>query len=64
MIGLRQVEVGGRKMLYYEGKLQVGLVLVHEIMGMDAYARSVAKSLSQEGFSCGRGRPLRREAPR
>ncbi len=47
---MRQVEVGGRKLLYYEGKLQVGLVLVHEIMGRDAYAMSVAEGLSQEGF--------------
>jgi carboxymethylenebutenolidase len=37
-------------MLVYEGKLNVGLVLVHEIMGRDAYTRSVAESLSQEGY--------------
>jgi hypothetical protein len=47
VIGLHEIEVGGRMMLVYEGKLTVGLVLVHEITGRDAYARSVAESLTE-----------------
>jgi carboxymethylenebutenolidase len=47
---LRQVEIGGRSLFVYEGKLPLGLVLVHEIMGRDAYALSVAESLNREGY--------------
>ncbi len=33
------------------GTSKVGVVLVHEIFGLDDYARSVGKQLSQSGFS-------------
>lgn len=42
--------VEGRDYLVFPGKYSVGIVLVHEIMGLDDYARSVAGQLSGAGY--------------
>ncbi|HVO78188.1 MAG TPA: hypothetical protein VMS79_04900, partial [Methanomassiliicoccales archaeon] len=45
------VSEGGWNYRVFEGRLKVGVVLVHEILGQDDYARSVGKDLSDQGIS-------------
>ncbi|MDD1770469.1 MAG: dienelactone hydrolase family protein, partial [Methanomassiliicoccales archaeon] len=47
---MEDVSEGGWDYRLFEGKVRVGVVLVHEFMGQDDYARQVGKDLSDQGF--------------
>ncbi len=47
---METVNFEGRDYLFNPGKFPVGIVLVHEIMGLDEYAKSVAGQLSAAGY--------------
>ena len=47
---MEKVTVADREYLVFPGKYPVGVVLVHEIMGLDEYARSVAGQLAGAGY--------------
>jgi len=47
---VEQVSAENREYLVFPGKFDVGIVLVHEIMGLDEYARSVAGQLAGAGY--------------
>lgn len=48
---MEQETVGDREYLVFPGRYPVGIVLVHEIRGLDEYARSVAGQLAGAGYS-------------
>ena len=43
-------ELGGWEFSIFKGRLPLGIVLIHEIRGVDDYARAVGKHLSDEGY--------------
>jgi carboxymethylenebutenolidase len=45
-----KVESGGWEFTIFSGRLPLGIVLVHEIRGVDEYALSVGKKLSNQGY--------------
>ncbi len=47
---MKEISFQGWNYLEYPGKVPVGLVLVHQIMGLDDYTRSVATQLSDAGY--------------
>jgi carboxymethylenebutenolidase len=47
---MEQETVGDREYLVFPGRYPVGIVLVHEIRGVDEYARSVAGQLAAAGY--------------
>ncbi len=47
---MKKIEAGGWSYELYEGRVPVGIVLVHQIMGLTEYERSVAEALSKEGY--------------
>ena len=47
---MEQVTVGNREYLVFPGRYPVGIVLVHEIRGLDEYAWSVAGQLAGAGY--------------
>ena len=47
---MKEISYKGWNYLEYAGKVPVGLVLVHQIMGLDDYAKSVAAQLSDAGY--------------
>jgi carboxymethylenebutenolidase len=47
---MEEVEVGGWSYLVYEGKLPLGVVLIHDFRGRDHYPQEVAKQLAHKGF--------------
>jgi len=47
---MKKIEAGGWSYQLYEGKMPVGIVLVHQILGVTGYEESVAEALSKEGY--------------
>ena len=47
---MERVESGGWDYSIFRGRLPLGIILLHEIKGIDEYALSVGKKLSNEGF--------------
>ena len=47
---MKEVDFKGWNFLEYPGQTTVGLVLVHQIMGLGEYERIVAKDLSDAGY--------------
>jgi carboxymethylenebutenolidase len=45
-----RLESGGWNYIVFKGRLPLGIILVHEIKGIDEYALSVGKRLSDEGY--------------
>ncbi|HEY3421150.1 MAG TPA: dienelactone hydrolase family protein [Methanomassiliicoccales archaeon] len=45
-----QLESGGWNYTIFQGRLPLGIILIHEIKGIDEYALSVGKKLSNEGY--------------
>jgi carboxymethylenebutenolidase len=45
-----KIESGGWDLTIFSGRLPLGIVLMHEIKGVDDYALSVGKKLSDQGY--------------
>ena len=47
---MERIKSGGWEYAVFSGRLPLGIILIHEIKGIDEYALSVGKKLSDEGY--------------